>query len=143
MEETLFKGIYTKYNGDTTGLKTTLSNGLYPGRAPQATTEPYGTYTLISDVTDEGFDFVIDEALIQFDFYSASRSPTSITRIAKDAKKLFDWATISTTGSTAEFTHVSMSRELSYLLPVGVGEEEKWRYMVQFWFQWYSTGNKP
>ena len=142
MEEPLFKGIYKKYTDDTTGLATTLSNGLYPGFAPQGTTEPYGVYTLISNVTDEGFDFVLDESLIQFDFYSAARSPTSIARIAYDAKKLYDWATISTTAST-EYSHVAMARELSFLLPQGEGENIKWRYMVQYRIIWQSSGNKP
>ena len=142
MEEALFKGIYKHYNDDTTGLKTTVSNGLYPGFAPQGTTEPYGTYQIISNVPDEGFDFVLDETLVQFDYWSKMRSPSSIWDIAADSRKRFDWATISTTASTL-YTHVSMAREWTRMFPEVEGDEIRWRYTAQYRVTWESTGNKP
>ena len=138
----LFKSIHKKYREDTTGLKTTLSGGLFLDHAPQGSTYPYGIYSMISSVTDEGFDFVIDEATIQFDFYSNNRSGTSCCNIYNDAKKLYDWCTLSTTGST-QFSHISMNREFSRFLSEGEGDDITWRYIAQYGVLWQSSGNKP
>ena len=143
----LFQSIHKKYRDDTTGLRTTLSGGLHLGHAPQGSTRqgstrPYGVYNLISNTPDEGFNFIIDDATIQIDLYSKKRSPTEICNIYNDAKDLYDWCTLSTTGST-QFSHISMNREFAHLMPEGVGDNITWRYVMQYRVLWQSSGNKP
>lgn len=134
----VFQSIYTKYNGDTTGLKLLLTNGLHLGRVPQGSTFPYGTYSMVSNVTDEGFKFVIDDMLIQFDFFSRNASASSVCDVFTAAKNLYDWCTLSTTGST-QYSHILMKREFSHLLTEDAGDYKVWHYISQYHINWQST----
>lgn len=134
----VFQSIHSKYNGDTTGLKLLLTNGLHPGMAPQNSTFPYGTYSMVSNVTDEGFKFTIDDMLIQFNFFSRNASASSVCNVFTAAKNLYDWCTLSTTGST-QYSHILMKREFSHLLSEDVGDYKVWHYVLQHRILWQSS----
>ena len=69
--QTLLTGIYTVYNTANT-FKTACTGGLHLEEAPQYTTMPYATYTLITGRPEYFFSGNHEVATIQFDIYAAS-----------------------------------------------------------------------
>jgi len=120
--ESLFKGLYSKYSGDT-ALKAAIT-GLYLSEAIQTAVYPYGVYHLISDVPSWTFDSDMEGYIIQFNLYSENSSSTEVNTAFTALTNLFDDSSLTVTG----YTHILMARELSLL----TRESDVWNYMVQY-----------
>lgn len=124
--QALFTSIYSKYNGDTTGLKAAI-NGMHLTEAPQGQTYPYGVYHLISDVpswifgTDEN---TMENYIIQFNLYSENSSSTEVNTAFSALTALYDWCDLSTSG----YSNIYMKREMSLL----TRESDIWNYMISY-----------
>ena len=121
--QVLFEGIWNKYDGDTTGLKTVIT-GLHPNEAPQESAYPYGVYYLISDVPSWTFDKDFEEYLIQFNLFDDDSSSADVNTAELSLTTLYDWTTLTSSG----YTNVYMKREFSNL----TREEDVWNYMTQY-----------
>lgn len=117
----LFTAIMTRYSA--VDLSSTLT-GLYNTLAPQDAVFPYGTFSLISNVSDWSFSDKYEECLIQFNIFSDESSATVVCNAFELLKTAFDFYEL----SVANYDTVSMIRESAILTKT----DDVWQYSVTY-----------
>ena len=126
MSDVLFKAIYAKFPGSD--LYTRVGGRLFLHEAPSAAPLPYVEYFLVSNQTDWDLaDSTFEEAVIQFNLFSDKNSANQVNSMYEDLMKLYDWCTLSPTGS---YTSLYMRRENAWL--IRNVEEGVWMYSIQY-----------
>jgi len=101
----LLTAIMTKCAGSA--LSTAVSGRIFLDEATEGTEFPYVVFQVVANTPQDTFTDSIEDALIQFSLYSASSGATEITGIYAALKTLFDYCTLTITGST----HIEMVRQ--------------------------------
>jgi hypothetical protein len=103
-----------------------ITGKLRKEKAEQTDTLPYAVYHIISDVPSWTFSSDFEDVRIQFDLYSQLESSSQIEDMYTNLKALFDWCSLTVTGST----HLYMRRESARLTKDP--EDSVWHYSVDY-----------
>ncbi len=95
--ETILTAITTRFENS---LVRPATAGLFYGSAPRDTDAPYVTYHLIDGRQEYDMSSRLEDQLIQFDVWSADKSPTEAIRIAELLCVEFDDTTLDVTDGT-------------------------------------------
>jgi len=113
-----------------------LGGRLYLEEVPQGSVYPNATYGLVNNDNDWTFTEDFDNALIQFNLYSKSRSVVEITDAHSKLVSLFDNCSLASTDLGATWRHVYMTQDGSWLgyspAPDSTGGGSIWRYAVEY-----------
>jgi len=119
--DALFSAIYARYL--TTPLADKIT-ALYNTQAAESAIEPYGVFSLPSNVPDGTFTEDYEDYLIQFVLYSKETLSTEILDAFGALKAAYDKHDL----VISEAETISLEREPANLLRV----EEKWRYAITY-----------
>lgn len=92
----LLAAIMTKLTG--TALDTAVASRIYLDEAPEATVFPCVVFSIIASTPADTFGEEIDDALVQFDLYSASPGATEITGLYEQLRAALKGQTLTVTG---------------------------------------------
>ena len=124
--QTLLTGIYEVYSGaGGATFRTACTGGLHLEEAPQFTSMPFATYSLIMGRPDYFFSGNLEVARIQFDIYAGS----NITRqdLYTKLTALFDNCRPAVTG----YTTLIMTRIGQQIAREGE-QNDIYRYMIEY-----------
>ncbi len=122
--QVLLTGIYSKYNA-ANPFKTACTGGLFLEEAPQGTSMPYATYTLITGRPDYYFQGNFEIAQIQFDIYAATNAVrqdlyTKLTALFDDCRP-----------TVAGYDSLIMERTSQQSVRSG-DQDEIFRYIIEY-----------
>jgi hypothetical protein len=101
----LLQAIMTKCSGSA--LSAGVGGRIFLDVAPDGTELPYVVLEIAGSAPQDTFTDAIEGVLIRFSLFSASPGATEITGIYANMKALFDYCTMTITGST----HIEMVRQ--------------------------------
>lgn len=119
----LMTGLYNKLKTTNT-LNTALGTRFYHTLAPEGTSYPCMTYSIVSATQNDTFDKYIENVLLQFNLYSILASPIESHTNYGYLTTLLDYASLTVAG----YSHIYCIREWSQLLKL----DEYWQYAVQY-----------
>jgi len=122
--QALLTGIYSRYN-TVNDFNTACTGGLHLEEAPQGTSIPYATFSLITARPDYYFSGLHEIATIQFDIYAASN--VSRQDLYTKLTALFD----NCRPTVAGYTSLIMKRTNQQSIREGE-QSDIYRYIVEY-----------
>ena len=89
----LAENLYAQFTASST-LSTALTNGLFHTEAAQDTDLPFGTFTIVSNVTKYTFAGIMEDTLVQFNLFSDRSDSQEVDDIYEKLKDVYDWLVI-------------------------------------------------
>lgn len=96
--DNFFTGLCNIFTGSD--ISTDVGGRLYAEEVPDNATFPYVRYIMVSGMPEDTFKDKIDDYLVQFSLYSASKSMSEITTMYNHLIDLLDDAAITISGDT-------------------------------------------
>jgi len=127
----LIAGIYSKYSGST--FATANTGGLHLELAPQGTSMPFTTFTIVAARPEYTFDHVHEVVTVQFDIYTNLN--TTRTDLYDKLTSLYDDARPTATG----YTSLIMARIGQQFLREG-DQNQIFRAIVEYQATIYKAG---
>ena len=131
----LLAAIITKCAGSA--FSTAVGGRIFLDEAPDGTEFPYVVLRIVAGSPEDTFTESIEDVLIQFSLFSASSGAAEITGIHAALKALFDYCTLTITGST----HITMKRQGLFTMvddittPAGTASVKHWSVEYSIMFQ--------
>lgn len=127
----LIAGIFSKYSGSS--FATSNTGGLHLEIAPQGTSMPYTTFTIVAARPDYTLSEVHEIVTIQFDIYAAVN--TTRADLHDKLTALYDDSRPTATG----YTTIIMARTSQQLLREG-DQNQIYRAIVEYQAECYKAG---